>query len=317
MRGRALLAAYLAAAVGAAVVAVPLARFVLPSAARAALPFSDSTSPASTPHLHLASQQAPPVPTVRAPADPAAVKGADYLNYFGWALLDRRTNTLTGSANRETGTNTVESMIKVWITADYLRHRGAKVSAATFAELTKMIVNSDDNMATKYYALDGGDKAIGELVTLCGLHNTAVTMANRWSYVSMSPADAVRMGQCVDSGTAAGPTWTQWLLTAMHNVRGSVADQQLTTGGGHWGIIDGLPAELAAGTSIKNGWTAQIYDHNWHINCLAVHQDWVLAIELHYPWTSPDGNWQHADNLQQGADACKSVTQQLVVTPES
>jgi hypothetical protein len=102
----------------------------------------------------------------------------------------------------------------------------------------------------------------------------------------------------------------------MKHVRGTVDQQQVTTGGGRWGIIDGLPAALAANTSIKNGWTAQVYDHNWHINCLAINPDWVLAIELHYPWTSPDGNWQDANNLRQGADTCASVTRQLVGVPQ-
>jgi hypothetical protein len=320
MRGRALLAAYLAAAIGAALVAVPLARFVLPSRAGAASLFADSPSPKGASHLQLAAQIAPPLPTLRAPANPASVKAPDYLNYFGWALLDRRTNQLAGSDNRETSTNTTESMIKVWIAADYLRHMVAANKpppAAALAELNRMIIHSDDNIASKYFKLDGGTKAISELISVCGLRGTKSDGASRWSYTTMSPADAARMGVCVAAGTAAGPTWATWLLTAMHNVTGSVADQQLKTGGGHWGIIDALPAELAAGTSIKNGWTAQVYDSNWHINCLAVHADWVLAVELHYPWTSPDGNWQHANNLQQGADACKTVTSQLLVIPDN
>jgi hypothetical protein len=207
-------------------------------------------------------------------------------------------------------------MIKVWITADYLRHQamsGASPSAATLGELTRMIVNSDDAMASKYFKIDGGDAAITELVSVCGLKGTKIGMPGTWSYTSMSPADAVRLGQCIAAGAAAGPTWTRWLLTAMHNVTGGVADQRAGTGGGRWGIIDGLPPELATGTSIKNGWEAQGYDHNWHVNCLAVHADWVLAIQLRYPWTSPDGSWQHAGNLQYGADACRTVTQQLVV----
>jgi hypothetical protein len=131
----------------------------------------------------------------------------------------------------------------------------------------------------------------------------------------MSPADAARMGVCIANGTAAGPQWTSWLLDTMKHVRGTVDQQQQTTGGGRWGIIDGLPSNLVADTSIKNGWTAQVYDHNWHINCLAITTNWVLAIELHYPWTSPS-DWHQANNLQQGADTCAAVTRQLVVTPQ-
>jgi hypothetical protein len=180
-----------------------------------------------------------------------------------------------------------------------------------------MIIHSDDNIAHKYYVINGGDDSISELISVCGLRGTHRPMiANSWSYTTMSPADAVRMGACIASGKALSPTWTDWLLKAMRNVQGGVADQQAHTGGGHWGVVDALPAAIAANVSIKNGWTAQIYDHNWHINCLAVHPDWVLAIQVRYPWTSPNGDWHSANNLQQGADACRMVTKQLLVTPD-
>src|SRR5436309_3243886 len=52
--------------------------------------------------------------------------------FFSWALLDRRTGSLTGSANLN-ATNNTASMVKAWIAADYLRvtvERGARPTAS-------------------------------------------------------------------------------------------------------------------------------------------------------------------------------------------
>jgi hypothetical protein len=281
---------------------------------------SGSATPGGSPttgrSANVAPQSAPPAPDLVLPADPSRIT-APGTNFFGWTLIDRPTGQSSGSANQQSATSTTESMIKAWIAADYLRHQTTAPSSATLAELTTMIIDSDNNMATKYYRLNGGDPSITELVKLCGLTNTKMPyLANEWSYTTMSPADAARMGLCIANGTAAGPRWTNWLLDTMKHVRGTVDQQQVSTGGGHWGIIDGLPANVVPDASIKNGWTAQVYDHNWHINCLAITPNWVLAIELQYPWTSPNGDWQQANNLQQGADTCASVTRQLVGLPQ-
>ena len=89
----------------------------------------------------------------------------------------------------------------------------------------------------------------------------------------------------------------------MKEVRGGVTDQLSgEVQGGHWGIVDGLPPSLAQDTSIKNGWT--LYKDGWHINCLAVHPDWTLAVML-----------RTGSGLQAGANACKSVAAALVVNP--
>jgi hypothetical protein len=334
-RTRKILAVYLIAAVGAGLVAIPVARAIMSARRAVAGPVASTAAPGGltlspsapagsppagpsaagsspTGRLQTLGQPSPPPQTIRAPADPAAVQGPGYLTFFGWTLVDRRNGALTGSTNRDSATNTTESMIKVWLAADYLRRQSATPGASTLDELTRMIVNSDDNLAYKYFKQDGGDAAIRELASVCDLHNTRTGLPDKWSYTMMSPADAARMGLCVATGRAAGPRWTDWLLTTMRNVKGGVADQQRTTGGGRWGIIDALPEHLVSLTSIKNGWTAQPYDHQWHVNCLAIHPDWILAIEVRFRWTSPDDNWLHANNLQQGADACATVTRQLL-----
>src|SRR4051794_14485375 len=132
--------------------------------------------------------------------------------FFGWSLLDRRTGEIVGSANRESGTNSTESMIKAWIASDYLRRLGNRPpSAAALHDLTLMIIDSNDGMAQRYYAMDGHNSVVARLIQICGLKDTQIYNA-WWSKTRMSPADAVRYGRCVADGRAAGRKWTPWIL---------------------------------------------------------------------------------------------------------
>src|SRR3712207_9386241 len=64
-------------------------------------------------------------------------------------------------SNHTTGSNTTESMIKAWIAADYLRGLGAKQPSGTrFAQLTRMIRDSDDKAAQDIYRVGGGNAVI-------------------------------------------------------------------------------------------------------------------------------------------------------------
>jgi len=246
----------------------------------------------------------PRLPTLASPRDPASIKVSG-ARLFGWALLDRRTGKITGSANSATVTNTVESMIKAWIASDYLRRLAEAHKQPTpqaLKELTLMIVDSNDPMAEKYFQIGGSDAVVKRLISRCGL--TRVTIKpTLWSWTLMTPQDAVKYGLCVGDGRAAGPQWTTWILNTMKKVRGGVADQKSgTVQGGRWGIIDGLPPELAKDTSIKNGWT--LYRDGWHVNCLAVHPDWTLSVMI-----------RTTKGLKAAADNCKSVAEHLVVNP--
>jgi hypothetical protein len=245
----------------------------------------------------------PPPPTFAAPADPSkvTVSGA---RKAGWALLHIDDGAVTGSANYTSVTNTVESMIKPWIASDYLRRlaeQGKTPSQTVFNEITLMLDDSNDSMAEKYFQLGGADAVVSRMVSICGL--THVTpLHNLWSWTEMTPQDTVRYGQCVLDGRAAGPQWTDFILETMKHVRGGVKDQiSSLVQGGHWGIIDGVPANIAADMSIKNGFT--LYMDGWHINCLAITPHWVLGVMLVIP------------TLQNGADACASVARQLVIDP--
>jgi len=260
---------------------------------------------------NIAAQPAPPLPRLAAPADPAAIQPPVKTSFFGWAFLDESTGKITGSANMATGTNTTESMVKAWITADYLRMvdaKGVTPTDATLAELTNMIIHSNDDIAEKYYEADGANAVIDRLIKMCQLTGTKI-YSYWWSKTAMTPQDAVHYGQCIADGRAAGKKWTPWLLDTMKHVEGGVKDQvSVTVQGGHWGIIDGLPANLVADTSIKNGWTYYGDGTGWHVNCLAINPAWVLNVMVRVQGNSVVPSVP--------ASVCQSVAQQLTVTPD-
>jgi hypothetical protein len=273
---------------------------------------------ASTPQTGTATPTATPSPTVSPSPSPSPSPSAlpEYAlvapasgvpkvagaTYFSWSLLDRTTGALTGSANAAAGTNTVESMIKPWIVADYLRRlsaAGKEPTESILSELTLTIVDSNNELAQKYYEAGGSDAVVERLAKICGLSDVGLS-DGWWSMTELTSQDTVRYGQCVADGRAAGPEWTPWLLETMKQIRGGVADQVSdTVEGGRWGIIDGLPTELASQISFKNGWTS--YKDGWHVNCLAISSQWILAIMMRRPGT-----------LQAAADGCANVTAALV-----
>lgn len=328
MRPRVVLAVWLAALLGAALLAFPPTRralagvaehphaSVVPSASTTAGPPASTGSSSAEPSPSVTPSAAPATgePALRVPAE--GIKIPSGYNQVGWALLDRSTGRLLGgSANAATATNYTESMIKPWIAADYLSRTvaaGGEPSQHDLSQLRSMIIHSDNTIADTYYDLDGQDAVIERLNQVCGLHTT-IAISGWWSYTAMTTDDAARYGECLADGTAAG-AYTDDLLTWMREVTGSVTDQQAdaTTGGGRWGIIDALPPALAAQTAIKNGWEPEVAGHEWHVNCLAILPGQVLSVMVRYPWTSPDGDWQDADNLATGAAGCQSVAAQLL-----
>jgi Beta-lactamase enzyme family len=191
-----------------------------------------------------------------------------------WALLDRRTGAITGSANLAVPNHT-ESLVKAWIAADDLRQlttRHRKPDDDEVAALTTMIRDSDDRAAQTIYRRNGGDEVIDRLISVCGLTETTVH-ANWWSLTGMSARDAARMGRCIADGRAAGPLWTEWVLAQMRQVRGE----------GRFGIVSAFPPPRAALLAIKNGWTLHQPGDEWSVNCLAIAGDWILAVEVRYP----------------------------------
>jgi len=249
-------------------------------------PADSAASPSPSdegPGLSMAGQPAPPL------FFPGAVD-VQVQGFLAWALLDRNTNTMTGSPNYTTDTNSTESMIKAWISADYLRRLGdAQPPADKLALLTLMIRDSDDDAAEIIYDIDGSNAIVQRMISICGLTETSI-FDDWWSRTQVSARDAVRLGGCMADGRAAGPKWTGWILNEMRQVRGE----------GRFGIIEALPPDVAARTSIKNGWT--IVGDDWHLSCLAIVDQYVLAVLIRYP--SELG-------LQYGAGVCRNVATQL------
>jgi hypothetical protein len=259
---------------------------------------SPTASASSTPSPSPRPSPSPATFTLK--AKPISLKVSPF---FSWALLDRDTGAIAGSRNI-TATNSTESMIKAWIVSDYLRRQAAsgKTPPSTrLAQASRAIRDSDDNAAQSLYLAGGGDAVVIRLIKMCKLTDTNF-YSGWWSRTQISARDAVRMGECVADGRAAGPKWTKWVLTEMTKVRGTTAaaDQHEKTGGGRWGIIDGLPEEVAADTSIKNGWT--VYEDGWHVNCLAIHPTFVLSVMLR----------TYAE-LEEAAAGCAVVAADLIV----
>jgi hypothetical protein len=212
--------------------------------------------------------------------------------FFSWALLDRRTHVVVGSANLDAHSDTM-SMVKVWLAADYLTHTDPDPDDRTVAMLRRMVVDSDNAAATKVFGLNGGIATIERMVAACGLVDSAPNYAeNRWSPTIVSARDTVRLGECIATGQAAGPQWTGWLLQQMRDVRGE----------GDFGARLAFPKQERARIAIKNGWFMRPEDQQWHVACLAIAPTWVLSVLLRYP---------QALGLDHGKQACQEVAADL------
>jgi hypothetical protein len=244
---------------------------------------TSSDTAADDPRLGVASQPAPPL------MSPMPVN-VPVQGFLAWALLDRQSGAISGSANLASATNSTESMIKAWISSDYLRRIGDTAPVlARLSLLTRMIRDSDDNAAEIIYDIGGYNSVIQRMITICALTETSI-FDGWWSRTQMSARDAVRLGACIADGRAAGPRWTDWILGEMRQVRGE----------GRFGIIEALPAAVAAQTAIKNGWT--IIGNQWHLNCLAIIDRYVLSVLTRYPASLGIGY---------GAGVCRNVATQV------
>jgi hypothetical protein len=240
---------------------------------------------------------AAPAAALPAPRTVALQTGPVYVDsagFLSWALLDRRTGQISGSANLSAPSDTM-SMVKAWIAADYLRlaaERDVTPTPARMRQLTIMIRDSDNAAAQSVFGRVGRRASIERLVEICGLTETG-PYQNWWSNTTVSARDTVRMGACLADGRAAGPRWTPWLLAEMRHVRGT----------GDFGVRTALPARLAATVAIKNGWLLRDEDRLWHISCLAIGADWVLSVLLRYPGRL---------GFEYGTRLCREVGKQLI-----
>lgn len=253
----------------------------------------------------------PPEPAVVEPSDPrrpdlSAEVSVEIDGFLTWAVLDRATGRMAHAGDQP---NTTESMIKVWLAADFLRRHAERDTEPDDQALDWVrgaIRDSDSAAAEALYQEGGRDEVVERMIDMCSLTDTEI-YPDWWSRTEITAIDAVRLGECVINGTAAGPGWTDWLLEEMRQVRGSTSedDQRPEEGfeGGKWGIADGLPPGLYdQPVAIKNGWTQLGETNSWHVNCLAVTDEWVLAVLMRYPASR---------SLQYGADRCADVSAQL------
>jgi hypothetical protein len=240
---------------------------------------------------------ASPTPTRAAPGTARTLRiGPVQLSitgYWSWTMIDRRNGQLAGSTNLSARSDTA-SMIKSWIAADYLRRateRGRRVSTGQLQQLSIMIRDSDNAIASDFDEINGGAASIKRLSSKCGLTDTVADRSGSWSTTKMSARDAARLGVCIGDGRAAGPQWTGWLLNEMRQVRGA----------GRFGIVQAFPADVARTVSIKNGWILR-KNGKWYVNCLAVTGDWALSVMTQYPGRLGQGY---------GSSTCRKVAEQL------
>ncbi len=264
----------------------------------ALLALHDSVRPADPPSAAAMDSTSPSPAASFAPlADPSRVR-VSVPGFFSWAMLDRRTGAIVGSRNL-TATSDTMSMVKVWLASDYLTHTNPRPDQAMLADLRRMIVDSDNDVATRVFGLNGGISTIERMVSVCHLTESAPNYKeNRWSPTIVSARDVVRLGQCIATGVAAGPQWTPWLLTQMRQVRGE----------GDFGPRLAFPAAQRTQIAIKNGWFLRPEDRQWHMACLAVAPRWVMSVLLRYPQNLGVGY---------GEKACRQVATQLFGTTAS
>lgn len=210
--------------------------------------------------------------------------------FWGWALLDRRTGELWGSPNFDQPNRTV-SMIKFWLAALYLRAH-PEPTQGMLSQLTSMIRDSNNDVADSvFFGLGGINAEINPMAELCGVTGPYIRPGYWWASTWISPRDTALLGDCVADGRVAGPQWTDWLLGEMRQVRGY----------GDFGIRWAFPSDVRSTIAIKNGWN-DLDDGLYYTNCLAITDDWVLAVETR-------------GTAVAGRDNCVNVTKQLLAAP--
>ncbi|MGC5017211.1 hypothetical protein [Micromonospora sp. DT47] len=199
----------------------------------------------------------------------------DLTGWYAWSVLDTRTGKIIGSKNMGE-TSTTASLIKSWIVADYLRRAdeaGTTPSDAKLADATRIIRDSDNTRAEKFYNSIGRSASIKRMVSICKTTDSRPAADGGWSRTNLSPRDTARLGACIKDGRAAGPQWTKWLLNEMRQVRGA----------GDFGIRKAFPAAEQKTIAIKNGWVDRTREQEIHINCLAIGDNWTMGVMVRYP----------------------------------
>jgi hypothetical protein len=218
--------------------------------------------------------------------------------WAGWALYDQLLGRWYASPTFAQVNNT-ESMVKVWIAADFMlgvqATQRTSLTAYERSLISRMIRVSDDQAAETVYQVRGRDNVIRRLIRTCGLTDTYIGKPGRWSWTKMSPRDAVRMGACVQPGRNLWPIYGNFLFGEMRAVAASNA----------FGIQQAYPAGNGVRIAVKNGWTAHGATSSWNVTCLGIWgagNRWLLAIESRYAVRL---------GLAYGAATCQETTRRL------
>ncbi|GAA1362626.1 MULTISPECIES: hypothetical protein [Catellatospora] len=229
---------------------------------------------------------------VLAAPNPGALVSVQTSAWWSWALMDRKTGKIVGSSNFNQ-TNMTASMIKAWLAADYLRRAaeaGQTPSTTRMNEIRTMIRDSANGPASTLYEELGRSATIARLIDVCGLTDSKA--GDGWSTTRLSARDTCRIAHAIGSGKAAGPTWTSYLVGEMRAVRGT----------GNFGIRKAFPAAEQSRIAIKNGWVDRQATKEWNVNCMALGDDWTMAVLTRFPLSTA---WTH------GGEIAKSVATQL------
>lgn len=233
---------------------------------------------AKTPHATKLPKEVPVSPPwTLAQVDATRLVTTD-VEWHAWAVMDQRSGTIVGSEHASEASRTC-SVIKVWLAADFLRQaaeRGQQPSEARLAQLSKMIRDSDNAIATQIFSELGGQPSFQRLHQICKL--AEYTPNDSWGQAAMSARDMCRLATATATGVAAGPQWTPWLLDEMRNVRE-----------GLWGVRTHMTPEQAAQTPIKNGWDTTQATKTWNLNNLVAAAGWSMAVMVRYPIGHPEG----------------------------
>jgi hypothetical protein len=210
--------------------------------------------------------------------------------WWSWALLDRRTGQAWGSPTADEETRSV-SMIKFWLAALYLREH-PNPPAAMRNSLSSMIRDSNNDVADSvFFGLGGREPVVAAMKSLCGVTEAYIPPGYWWASTWISSLEVARLGGCVADGKVADPQWTEWVLEEMRMVRGN----------GNFGIRFAFPEPVRSSIAIKNGWNVE--EKVWFVNCLAIGDTWVLAVQTRSP------------SAVAGVDNCVSVPRQLLQAP--
>jgi hypothetical protein len=261
--------------------------------------YGPQTSPPFNPNLDTqSSPDSSPTPSTSTSTSPPKKRPQPKYNLnpqiesshtVSWAVLDMKTGLFAGSENWEKP-QYLMSMIKPWIAADYFNQHTLRPTDDTLNQLASMIVDSNDQAAYKFF---GGQASWDRLIKTCGL-SELVPRSWSWSLTEMSARDAVRMGACIYLGMATTDQWTAWIVDKMQHVRGD----------GDFG-----PRELfqdRTKVATKNGW--YYWQGKWYVNCLAVTDDWAIAILQQWPYQG--GTLQFGINTAN--PVCKSIANQVL-----